>query len=123
MQTGIMVVTRRWRHLQIEQTEPDPFEGVRPALRTLRASLTLRSDAMHYALRQGVTLAVAAETEHATGLPNGYWVPMTALLVLRPAFQPRFTGACCGWREPLSGRRWRRCWCASCVWTRSPWAR
>ncbi len=90
LQTGIMVVTRRWRHFQIEQTEPDPFEGIRPALRTLWASLIAPSDARHYALRQGITLAVAAETEHVTGLPNGYWVPMTALLVLRPAFQPTF---------------------------------
>ncbi len=90
LQTGIMVVTWRWRRFQIEQTEPDPFDGIGPALRTLWASLTWHSDAMHYALRQGTTLAVAAGMEHATGLPNGYWVPMTALLVLRPAFQPTF---------------------------------
>ncbi len=90
LQTGIMVVTRRWRHFQVEPAEPDPFEGIRPALRTLWASLITPSDARHYAIRQGITLAVAAETEHATGLPNGYWVPMTALLVLRPAFQPTF---------------------------------
>ena len=90
LQTLVMTVTWRWRQFQVPQMEPDPFPGIGPAVRTLRANLTLGSAAMHYALRQGTTLAVAAEMEHATGLPNGYWVPMTALLVLRPAFQPTF---------------------------------
>ena len=81
----------RWRQHHAAPAEPDPFEGILPALRTLRASFTPRSDAFHYALRQAGTLAVAAEVEHVTGLPNGYWVPMTALLVLRPSFQPTFS--------------------------------
>ncbi len=90
LQTLIMLATWRVRKPQAAPDEPDPFEGVLPALRTLRANLTPTSDAWHYAWRQAVTLAVGAELEHATGLPNGYWVPMTALLVLRPAFQPTF---------------------------------
>lgn len=90
LQTAVMVLFWRWRHPQTTPTEEDPFQGVAPALRTLWASLCAPSEARHYALRQAVTLAVAAEVEHRTGLPNGYWVPMTALLVLRPSLQPTF---------------------------------
>lgn len=90
LQTLIMIGVWRGRGPKIEPAEEDPFEGILPAFRVLRTNLTLRSDACHYALRQSATLAVAAGLEQATGLPNGYWVPMTALLVLRPAFQPTF---------------------------------
>lgn len=90
LQTLIVLAAWRWRHPGASPGEPDPFPGFLPAFPTLRKQLTLRSDAFHYALRQSLTLAVAAEVEHVTGLPNGYWVPMTALLVLRPAFQPTF---------------------------------
>ena len=92
LQTGLMAAYWRWCRPddQPTGTEPDPFQGFAPSLRTLWANLTWRSDACHYALRQAGTLAVAAGAEHATGLPNGYWVPMTALLVLRPSFQPTF---------------------------------
>ena len=91
LQTLIVLSTWHWWRPQAEPPpEESAFEGIVPAMRTLRANLTVRSDACQYALRQGITLAVAAEMEHATGLPNGYWVPMTALLVLRPAFQPTF---------------------------------
>ena len=90
LQTLVMISFWRWRHSQATPTEADPFQGVAPAWRTLWTSLRTPTDARHYAFRQAITLAVAAEVEHRTGLPNGYWVPMTALLVLRPAFQPTF---------------------------------
>ncbi len=89
LQTLIMTGFWRWRHSHATlPTEADPFTGVAPALRTLWTSLRTPTDARRHAIRQAVTLAVAAEVEHLTGLSNGYWVPMTALLVLRPAFQP-----------------------------------
>ena len=90
LQTAVMILFWRWRHPRATPAEGDSFQGVAPALRTLWTSLRTPTDARHYALRQAATLAVAAEMEHHTGLPNGYWVPMTALLVLRPAFQPTF---------------------------------
>lgn len=68
----------------------DPFQGWRPALRTLRENLTPRAEACRYGLRLGVTLAVAAGLADRVALSNGYWVPMTALLVLRNDFQQTF---------------------------------
>lgn len=90
LQTLIVAINWRWWHSQEKPDEPDPFPGFFPALPTLRDNLHLKSDAFHYAVRQSVTLTVAQQMQHVTGLANGYWVPMTALLVLRPAFAPTF---------------------------------
>jgi uncharacterized membrane protein YgaE (UPF0421/DUF939 family) len=60
------------------------------ALTTLRANLTLGSTACRHALRLAVTLAIATALERALALPRGYWVPMTAALVLRPEFHDTF---------------------------------
>lgn len=46
-----------------------------------------------YALRMGVTVLVAAETYRRLGMQSGYWVPMTALLVQKPAFAETFNRA------------------------------
>ncbi len=40
--------------------------------------------AVPYALRLAVTLGVSTEIYRRFGFANGYWIPMTALLVLRP---------------------------------------
>ncbi len=40
--------------------------------------------AVPYALRLAITLAVSTEIYCHFGFANGYWIPMTALLVLRP---------------------------------------
>ncbi len=40
--------------------------------------------APRYALHLAIALSVAIAAERALALRNGYWVPMTALLVLRP---------------------------------------
>jgi hypothetical protein len=61
----------------------DTFGGARSTLVTLRANLSWRSAEFRYAVRLAVTLAVAAVSARYFALPNGYWVPMTALLVLR----------------------------------------
>jgi hypothetical protein len=63
---------------------------VRDALTTLRANLTLRSTACRHALRLAVTTAVAVAAYRLLELPRGYWMPMTALLVLRPDFHDTF---------------------------------
>jgi hypothetical protein len=41
--------------------------------------------AVPYAIRLAVTLMVSTEIYRHFGFANGYWIPMTALLVLRPA--------------------------------------
>ena len=40
--------------------------------------------AVPYALRLAITLGVSTEIYRHFGFANGYWIPMTALLVLRP---------------------------------------
>jgi hypothetical protein len=63
---------------------------VRDALITLRANLTLDSTACRHALRLSVTLAIATAIYRIPGLPRGYWIPLTALLVLKPEFHDTF---------------------------------
>ncbi len=46
-----------------------------------------------YALRMGVTVLAAAEAYRRLGMQSGYWVPMTALLVQKPAFAETFNRA------------------------------
>ena len=57
------------------------FEG---AMGRLRDNLNVRSDAFQFGLRLALTLAVATATYRLLGLERGYWIPMTALLVLKP---------------------------------------
>ncbi len=61
------------------------------AAQTLRANLTLSSIAFRHALRCGVCLAIAVVGERLSGLPHGYWVPMTAAIVLKPDFAGTFS--------------------------------
>ena len=63
---------------------------VRDALSTLRANLTLRSTVFRHALRVAVTLLIASGINRGFQLSRGYWIPMTAVLVLRPEFQDTF---------------------------------
>ena len=90
LQTLVMLAAWTLRYPAAESSTKDPFEGLLPALRTLRAALTLRSPAFHYAVRLSATVTVAGLVQHFNALPNGYWVPMTALIVLKPDFQQTF---------------------------------
>lgn len=57
---------------------------------TLRACLTPRSVAFRHAVRSAVCLSVALLISRQLQLPHGYWVPMTAAIVLRPDFAATF---------------------------------
>lgn len=67
-----------------------------PALRnssiraTLRANLTPRSVAFRHAVRMSVCLSLALWIGRALHLPHGYWLPMTAAIVLRADFAATF---------------------------------
>jgi uncharacterized membrane protein YccC len=63
---------------------------VRDALATLHANLTLESTAFRHAVRLAVTLAIATAWYRLAAIPRGYWLPMTALVVLKPEFQGTF---------------------------------
>jgi uncharacterized membrane protein YccC len=63
---------------------------VRDSAMTLRANLTMQSAACRHALRLAVTVTVATSIYRLLALPRGYWLPMTALLVLKPEFHDTF---------------------------------
>jgi uncharacterized membrane protein YccC len=60
------------------------------ALATLRASLTPHSVAFRHAVRSAVCLSLAMLVSRQLHLPHGYWLPMTAAIVLRPDFAATF---------------------------------
>lgn len=57
---------------------------------TLRASLTPRSVAFRHAMRMAACLSAALWISRQWELPHGYWLPMTAAIVLRPDFAATF---------------------------------
>jgi len=60
------------------------------ALATLRANLTTHSMAFRHAMRCAVCLSMALLVSRLWQLPHGYWLPMTAAIVLRPDFAATF---------------------------------
>jgi uncharacterized membrane protein YccC len=61
------------------------------ALRTLRANLSPRSNFAQHGVRLAVTLALATALAHTLPVQRGYWIPLTAAIVLRPDFATTFT--------------------------------
>ena len=59
-------------------------------LSTLRANLTPDSVAFRHAVRCAVVLTLAFAVSRYFHLPHGYWLPMTAAIVLRPDFAATF---------------------------------
>jgi len=57
---------------------------------TLRANLTPRSVAFRHAVRTAACLSAALFVSRKLQLPHGYWLPMTAAIVLRPDFAATF---------------------------------
>lgn len=46
-----------------------------------------------FAIRMSAAIALSAEIYRRLGVQSGYWIPMTALLVLKPAFSETFSRA------------------------------
>lgn len=90
-----------WRAAEMpardEIIEPAPqIRDARPsrvaeALRTLRANSSTGSAFAQHGVRLGVTLAIAEFLAHVLPLQRGYWIPLTAVLVLRSDFATTFT--------------------------------
>ncbi|GAB2584678.1 FUSC family protein [Dyella jejuensis] len=60
------------------------------AFATLRANFTVHSVAFRHAMRCAVCLSIALLVSRLWQLPHGYWLPMTAAIVLRPDFAATF---------------------------------
>lgn len=63
-----------------------PPQELRAAVGTLRANLDPTSSTFRHASRLAVAVPVAALLAHWIDADRGYWVPLTALLVLKPDF-------------------------------------
>ena len=61
------------------------------AVPTLRAHLTLRSAVLRHALRLAGTLGVGTALAGQLPFEHRYWLPLTALVVLKPDFRSTFT--------------------------------
>jgi Fusaric acid resistance protein-like len=65
--------------------------GLEGITERMLANLTVRSDAFQHALRLAVVVAVGTALAHVVDLSRGYWLTLTAVLVLRPEFSATFT--------------------------------
>jgi hypothetical protein len=91
LQMGMVIFFRRLHEHFDVPVQEDPFVGFSPAARLLGENFTLKSEAFRYALKLAAALALAVVAAHFLALSNGYWVPMTALLVLRTDVRETFT--------------------------------
>lgn len=81
---------RRWPEVD---TVPERWSWTRASSHFLGA-LTWRSPLGRYAVRACVAVMIATAIERGFGLSNGYWAPMTALLVLKPTMRETFARTC-----------------------------
>lgn len=59
---------------------------VRDMLLTVRANVSVSSEAGRHALRLAIVAGVAEVIAQSAALPHGYWVTLTVLIVLRPDY-------------------------------------
>jgi len=78
-------------------------DSVAAQIATLRANFTLASTSCRHAIRLAVVVVAAELIATHSGLQRGYWIALTAALVLRPDFgttysrgMARFAGTCLG---------------------------
>ncbi|HEU4698661.1 MAG TPA: FUSC family protein [Gemmatimonadales bacterium] len=67
-----------------EVAEPEPARGPLAALAPLGAILAPDSVVLRHALRIGIVVAVAVALTALLGLERGYWVTITAVIILQP---------------------------------------
>jgi hypothetical protein len=99
--TGGLLQTLAALILQPEPGEPTPWSqaqridwhrpGLRRALQRLRPHIAPSSPAFRYGVRLAITLGLCAGVTRSLSLRQWYWVPMTALLVLKPDLQQTLT--------------------------------
>jgi len=60
--------------------------------RSIGRCLVFTSTSFHFAIHVAITLVIAIELDHQLHLKNGYWLPMTTLVVLKPDFYRTYSG-------------------------------
>jgi uncharacterized membrane protein YccC len=66
-------------------------QGAEAIAERMWANLTWQSDAFQHAVRLAAVVSASAVIAHAVGIGRGYWLALTAVLVLRPEFSVTFT--------------------------------
>jgi len=82
-------ITRRLNDAQPGRrppARPSTRLPVRDMLLTLRANVSISSEAGRHALRLAIVAGVAEVIAQSAALPHGYWVTLTVLIVLRPDY-------------------------------------
>lgn len=73
------------------------------AIETLRANLSPRSVSFQHAVRLAIALGIGAVLYKGFPIGRDYWVPFTALMVLRPDFTTTFTRGIARWAGTAVG--------------------
>jgi uncharacterized membrane protein YccC len=88
-------LARAARRVPAGPGRPTPFrpgvggrgiDRLRDALHAMRANLSWQSAVFRHAVRLAVTLGASMLIYRLSGLPHGYWIGLTSLVVLRPDF-------------------------------------
>jgi len=66
-------------------------QGAEAIVERMQANLTWQSDAFQHAVRLASVVSASAVIAHAVGIGRGYWLALTAVLVLRPEFSVTYT--------------------------------
>lgn len=90
LQTLVVIASRRLHAPFISPAKEDTYTGAAAALRLVRENLRWSSDAFRFGLHLAITLTAASLAANLFAISNGYWVPMTVLLVLKPDVHQTF---------------------------------
>ena len=72
--------------------KPGPLHGYEHDWKEFSKSFHLQSIAFQYALRVALTMVLAVEAGRYLPIKNGYWLPMTTLVILKPDFYRTYSG-------------------------------
>jgi uncharacterized membrane protein YccC len=87
LQVLIVGAVRRLHLLPEATTQPLPRAPLRTAGRLLRRHLSWRAPTGRYAVVLACSVGGLDLISRQLDLPNGYWAPMTLLILLKPAFR------------------------------------
>ena len=84
IQGGVTLLSWRWRGPGVPLEESRP---VRESFGLLKAKFAERRHRGLFTLRAAVAVVAATLIAHRVGLANGYWAPLTTLVVLKPQWR------------------------------------
>ncbi|MGZ3274506.1 MAG: FUSC family protein [Caulobacteraceae bacterium] len=87
LQVLIVTLARALRLLPDAATQPLPRAPLRTAGRLLRRHLSWGAPTGRYAVVLAISVGALDIVARRLDLPNGYWAPMTLLILLKPAFR------------------------------------